>query len=933
MRKDRIFEYVISRCEKTDCQDELYGVLAQEVADALKIWRNDVAVELNRLVAEGKLCRSGKKNVRFYLPGKVLDAEGQKSGLSAPHKRVSHSFSKLVGVNGSLKYQIRVAKAAVSYPTQGLNMLITGPTGTGKSRFARAVWEYAKEAGAFNSMSGEIPFVVFNCAEYADNPQLLLSNLFGYKKGAFTGAVDDKTGLVEEAKGGILLLDEIHCLSSTSQELFFTLLDSGIYRPIGENTRRESHFMLIGATTKCVTDTLLDTFLRRMPVLIQMPCLAERPHNERMEFIEYFYAQEAARINRAFRIKKEVLNTLMAYTIHADLGSLKNVIQISCAKGYLKNTSLGESKNKEIQISFSDLSFQAFTHDWLSEYSSYSDTEFLDDLLIPAEHFVDMEVKIPAMVDIYDFVEKKLDLGLQEGLSAESLQQMIAREVDNYYEDLNKMFREQGTDTGLLNSIIPPGIIRISAEFLSMASTELSMTYSATAPLLLAMHISQYIDRIRSEQPVFPPDFRKMVKGYFREMAFLRKKRQWLMDALKVKISDDELDFLTIFLQQVANKQKSPGIWITLVSCNESTASSMGRFASSIYHINHVHWIDNKFANDIMGNMFQLICDNIKAFHGEGGNLIFTDSKVLSGLEQELYKSTGVKCRVIPLLEQHMIMDACRITLAADHDLDEIFRRIVLSYHAVMTDFFNRTGVGNIQTVQDTKDPPGEQVVITVCVTGVGSARSIKEILERKLFYIPNLRIISMSSLEDINRKSMEYGKALKLIVGTVNPYIPDITFLPADRVFTANGIYCISSILDEWNFYTVDFDKDKPEGDELDHILSESFNLIAPSVYRTTAIACISKMRETLESGFYKKKMPEEIRGRLFMHAASMLERITTGQALEMEDEHEIMLMHNKNWFDFLDRIIQDSFSPLRYEIPRSEIFFFMLSLPETIN
>ena len=58
----------------------------------------------------------------------------------------------------------------------------------------------------------EAPFVMFNCAEYANNPQLLLSQLFGYTKGSFTGAVKDKAGLIEEANGGVLFLDEIHRL-------------------------------------------------------------------------------------------------------------------------------------------------------------------------------------------------------------------------------------------------------------------------------------------------------------------------------------------------------------------------------------------------------------------------------------------------------------------------------------------------------------------------------------------------------------------------------------------------------------------------------------------------------------------------------------------------------------------------------------------------
>ena len=286
MRRDHVLQFVLEAAQTPDFQ----GVTAQAVADALSIWRNDAAVELNKLVAEGKLRRVGKKNVRFFPASEeTADIRPEPAVQEEPPQAEEETgqyraFSGLVGADGSLKYQLRVAMAAVAYPPNGLNMLITGSTGSGKSHFARTIWEYAKETKALCGAHAPIPFVEFNCAEYADNPQLLLSHLFGYKKGAFTGALEDKPGLVEQANGGILFLDEIHGLSSTGQEMFFSLLDTGVFRRVGDNTPRTSRFMLIGATTKPLTD-LLETFLRRMPVLISMPTLSDRPMKERLELV------------------------------------------------------------------------------------------------------------------------------------------------------------------------------------------------------------------------------------------------------------------------------------------------------------------------------------------------------------------------------------------------------------------------------------------------------------------------------------------------------------------------------------------------------------------------------------------------------------------------------------------------------------------------
>ncbi|MCB7254118.1 sigma-54 factor interaction domain-containing protein, partial [Longicatena sp. 210702-DFI.1.199] len=72
-------------------------------------------------------------------------------------------------------------------------------------------------------------FLIVNCSEYANNPELLTANLFGHKKGAFTGADRDNPGLIKLAEDGVLFLDEVHCLKAECQEKLFLFMDKGIY--------------------------------------------------------------------------------------------------------------------------------------------------------------------------------------------------------------------------------------------------------------------------------------------------------------------------------------------------------------------------------------------------------------------------------------------------------------------------------------------------------------------------------------------------------------------------------------------------------------------------------------------------------------------------------------------------------------------------------
>lgn len=120
-------------------------------------------------------------------------------------------------------------------------------------------------------LAPDAPFVSFNCAQYASNPELLAANLFGYVKGAFTGAQSDKAGAFEAANGGMLFLDEVHRTDAQGQEKLFT---GWIVRdlPGGETAQGlPISLRLVFATTEDIHSTFLTTFLRRIPIWLACP--------------------------------------------------------------------------------------------------------------------------------------------------------------------------------------------------------------------------------------------------------------------------------------------------------------------------------------------------------------------------------------------------------------------------------------------------------------------------------------------------------------------------------------------------------------------------------------------------------------------------------------------------------------------------------------
>ncbi|WP_338232353.1 sigma 54-interacting transcriptional regulator [Companilactobacillus muriivasis] len=311
-------------------QDEILLYL-NENKDRLPLATIDIANKLN-------LSRSVVSHYlnSLSLSDDVVKIDGRPVlwTLKSLNKKVAkeYSFDDFIGASGSLKQVVSQCEAAVNYPPNGLSIIITGNSGVGKSFLAKEIYKYSL---SHKIITTNAPFLTLNCADYANNPELLSSILFGYVKGAFTGANSDKEGLLEQANGGYLFLDEVHRLSSENQEKLFNFIDSGEFRRVGENKNsRRSKVRFLFATTEQVDDVLLETFRRRISISIKLPDFQSRPVIERVNIIYAIFYQEAKRIGRPLKIHAEVLNKLVNLSSSGNVGRLKNIIKVKCANAY-----------------------------------------------------------------------------------------------------------------------------------------------------------------------------------------------------------------------------------------------------------------------------------------------------------------------------------------------------------------------------------------------------------------------------------------------------------------------------------------------------------------------------------------------------------------------------------------------------------------------
>lgn len=367
--KEEIYQYIRKNIKED-------GVTAQSIAEIFGIKRNVASHYLNLLEKEGKLQKGTNRPVHFSIPTdtekKAEESNNMIDERPAAQKEVS-VFSKFIGYNGSMEQVIEKCKAAVNYPVNGLTMIICGASGVGKSYLASLIHQYAVESGAVEKNA---PFVVLNCADYANNSELLSSVLFGHVKGAFTGANEEKQGLLAEADGGYLFLDEVHNLSAENQEKLFLFIDSQKYRMLGDSKNwQTAKVRLLFATTEDIHSILLATFRRRIPFEIRIPDFLERSYGERFLLVSSFFQNEAEILKKNICVDSEYFRRMLNLHEEGNIGAVKSKIKVLCAQAY------SQQREEELRITTSGKESSDSFHfywnrpekkKWMSSYQIFS---------------------------------------------------------------------------------------------------------------------------------------------------------------------------------------------------------------------------------------------------------------------------------------------------------------------------------------------------------------------------------------------------------------------------------------------------------------------------------------------------------------------------------------------------------------------------------
>jgi two-component system NtrC family response regulator len=258
--------------------------------------------DVRRAVARGVEKRSLVKNIRY------LETE------------LNALWGNIVGESKAMEKVFSIMKRVADTPT---TVLVTGESGTGKELIARGIHRASSRSNA--------PFVPINCAAVPEN--LLESELFGYEKGAFTGAVSLKQGKFEFADGGSLFLDEVGEMSLGLQVKLLRVLQEQEFQRVGGNKDIRVNVRIIAATNKDLKEEAdagrfrSDLFFRLNVVSIEVPPLRER-RSDIPVLVAHFLGKFGAKLRRPIsEVSPDVMSALFSYSWPGNVRELENVIE------------------------------------------------------------------------------------------------------------------------------------------------------------------------------------------------------------------------------------------------------------------------------------------------------------------------------------------------------------------------------------------------------------------------------------------------------------------------------------------------------------------------------------------------------------------------------------------------------------------------------
>ena len=947
-RIDRIYEYIRIRSQElTEAAFEQAneGVTTQEVVMELDIKRPNASSDLNELVRQGKLIKSSGRPVRYAdhslqiqkQPQQKMHSyiEDQHKPTAKPKKQTgvtsseisgissiregsnagnretnNEGFANVVGSNDSMRTQVDQAKAAILYPPKGLSCLITGPTGSGKTFFVHAMFRFAQVNQVF---AADKELVVFNCADYAHNPELLMAHLFGYRKGAFTGATETTDGLIQRADGGMLFMDEVHRLPPEGQEMIFYLMDHGTYNRLGETDKANKvNVRLVCATTEDPASSLLQTFVRRIPIVIKLPQFSERPIAEQVDLLKRMVAIEANRIQRSIHVKQDAVKALIGSVTYGNVGQLKSNVQLVCARAFLNYMN-----SSDISITLDELTPEIQNGLMNLANNHRERLNELTRILEPVLTLVPNEGTESPMIrdsydlpyNLYEIIGNKAALLREEGLDQESINQFIMTDINvhlkSFYRDTGLTFDTEKK----LSEIIDQRIIGFAKNMFEYAQKHLDYHFQRNFVYAMSLHISSFLKRIQlgESSRTLHASIKNMVEDYPKEFSVAKWMKQELQKEYNINIPEVETYYLTLLLVSLKQDNVTGRVGVVIAAHGRSTATSMAEVVTTLLGVDNIRAVDMPLEMKPQVALEKIIhC--VQEIDRGSGVILLVDMGSLTTFSEKITEKTGIEVKTIDMVTTPIVLETVRKTDLVETTLDEIYRSLQSFRGYAGSQVTTREENGHSLKLK--------KAIVAICASGEGTAQKMKEMLDKHLekYFDVDIEVLPISVIDmDKQLVTLQQKYEILATTGIVKPKI-DAVYIPMEHFFNGDAEKVLDYLVEESESY----DENELTSEKAKQIcleyMGESFTFLNPQKLIEPLWKFSSSLLDNKEN--YSQLI------NILMHLAGMFERALRQDTL-IAPQEELKLTEQTERFQQLEQALNILSGTFQIEMPKDEIYY----------
>lgn len=625
----------------------------------------------------------------------------------------------------------------------------------------------------------------------------------------------------------------------------------------------------------------------------------ERGLEERLGLISSFFREESTRLDREILVSINSIRGFLSYCCPNNIGQLKADIQLVCAKAYADFVS---NKKDTVKINSSELPqyireglYKEFDHRQIwSRLVSINDRYCIfnkeqDNLVLDKED---------GKESVYDLIDFRASQLKSKGTDKEEFEKTVEKDIQNYFTGYLSNVSTRFNKSSLLN-LVDPMVIKIVEEIVSHGERRLNRNLSQRVYLGLAIHIEALIQRLKLNKKIVNPQLHRIRTQYPEEFSTSIDCISIIENQFDISIPLDEAGFLTMFfvLDHQENSQTSKGIGVIILAHGESTASSMASFTNQLLGTNYAVGI-NASIDESPQTVLNKLREYIRSNCTQRGYILLVDMGSLTTFGEMIEQEFNTPVRVIPLVSTPHVIEATRKAILG-YELEDIYN--------------DALGIWNIRKeVEDENN--GEKpslTILTLCMTGEGSAIAIKNFLSNNLKYdskVLEIIPVSIATKEKIEQKINTIGKNRDIICVVspikINTSLPQF---PLDQVLSLRSIGEIQYLIDVQIAYV-------KMGETLKHHLK---HVDGQMVYKD-----IKKVNFLIQQKLGIEIGVDRLIG-ITLHLGCMIDRLAGGEELIKYDNTVSLIERNHQIFDIISQCLDPLNKKYSIKITEDEICF----------